>query len=171
MLETPRLVLRPVELTDANNLYQLNLDPAVVRYTGDKSFNSLIETQKFILEKMIPQFERTKMSRFMVFLKNGDFLGWCGLKYHAETNEVDLGYRFIQKSWGQGHATEAALRSIEYGFLDLGLDRIIAKSMPENTRSIKVIQKLGMEFKGYVHDPTDPRPFILFELLKKKWHT
>lgn len=171
MLESSRLHLRPVKISDADELYQLNLDPEVIRFTGDKAFSSILETRNFITERMIPQFEKTRMSRFMVFLKDNSFTGWCGLKFHPETNEVDLGYRFARNFWGQGLATESSKLSLDYGFRTLGLERIIAKAMPENTASIKVMQKLGMTFKGYGHDPTDPHPFVLFEILKGQWKT
>lgn len=166
MLRTQRLHLRPVQIEDAKNLYELNLDPEVVRYTGDSPFTSVLESQKFIQNKMIPQFQKTKMSRFIV-LKDDHFLGWCGLKFHPETNEVDLGYRFARKFWGQGFATESSLACIEYGMKELKLDRILAKVMPENIASIKVMLKVGMKHKGFFHDPTDPRPFVLYELLKQ----
>ncbi len=92
-------------------------------------------------------------------LKDGTFLGWCGLKYFPETDEVDLGYRFMKKYWGKGYATESSRACLNYGFHELKLKRIMAKAMPENKDSLKVMQKLGMVFRGYHHDPTDPHPF------------
>lgn len=169
MLATQRLFLRPVQIEDAKNLFELNLDPEVVRYTGDTPFRSVLESQKFIQETMIPQFQQTKMSRLIV-LKDNEFLGWCGLKFHPETNEVDLGYRFAQKFWGQGFATESSIACLDYGFQELKLDRIIAKAMPQNIASIKVMLKIGMKHKGFFHDPTDPQAFILYEYLKKDYN-
>lgn len=169
MLETKRLHLRPPVLTDADNLFQLNSDPLVMRYTGDLNFRTPLDAQELILKKMIPQFEKYQMTRMMVTLHDGTFLGWCGLKYHPETDEVDLGYRFMQKYWGMGYGTESGHASLKYGFETLGLKRIIAKAMPKNTGSIKIMQKLGMTFRGHHHDPTDPHPFILFDIKKEEF--
>jgi ribosomal-protein-alanine N-acetyltransferase len=169
MLETHRLILRLATLEDAPLLYELNSDPEVVRFTGDSSFTSMLDAQNIIRDRMIFQFEKYKMSRFMVFLRDGTFIGWCGLKNFPETNEVDLGYRFMKIHWGKGYATEASEACLKYGFEILNLPRIIAKAMPDNTGSIKVMQKLGMSFRGYVKDPTDPQSFILYELLKKDY--
>jgi RimJ/RimL family protein N-acetyltransferase len=69
-----------------------------------------------------------------------EFLGWCGLKYLFETNEVDLGYRFMKKFWGKGYATEAALACIEYGFATLNLHQIVGRALPGNLASIKVLE-------------------------------
>ncbi len=169
MIETPRLIIRPARQTDAENLFLLNSDPEVMKYTGDVAFANILEAKKLIQERLIPQFHEKKMSRFMVFLKDGTFIGWCGLKYHPETQEVDLGYRLMKKFWGQGFATEAAKACLDYGFKNLNLNRIIAKAMPENIGSIKVIQNLGMTFRGYLHDPTDPQPFIVYDMTKDQY--
>lgn len=166
MLTTSRLFIRPVQIEDAKNLYELNLDPEVVRYTGDKAFPSVLESQKLIQERMIPQFQKTGMSRLIVF-QGTEFIGWCGPKYHPETDEVDLGYRLARKFWGNGFATEASLACLDYGFNKLNINRIIAKAMPQNIASLKILIKLGMKHKGFFHDPTDPHPFVLYELEKK----
>lgn len=169
MLETSRLFIRPAVLEDAYNLFALNSDPEVVRYTGDASFTSMMDAQIIVKERMIAQFDKYKMSRFMVFLKDGTFIGWCGLKYFSGTNEVDLGYRFLKKFWGMGYATEASRACLKYGFETLNLPKIIAKAMPDNTGSIKVMQKLGMTFRGYVRDPTDNMPLILYDITKAEY--
>lgn len=168
MLETNRLILRPAVLEDAHYLVHLNSDPDVIRYTGDEKFQSQLEAQNLIRDKLIPHYYKYKMGRFMTFLKDGTFVGWCGLKYFPENDEVDLGYRFIRSHWGQGFATEASNTCIHYGFNELKLKKIIAKVMPENIASIKVMQKLGMTFRGYLRDPTDPQSFIVYELQKSE---
>ena len=89
--------------------------------------------------------------------KDLEFTGWCGLKYLPETNEVDLGYRFMKKFWGNGYATEAALACIEYGFSNLDLHQVVGRALPGNIASIKVLEKCGMKYlheevmHGYLH--------------------
>ncbi|HXH30066.1 MAG TPA: GNAT family N-acetyltransferase [Bacteriovoracaceae bacterium] len=167
MLTTARLLLRPAVLTDAPNLLELNSDPAVMRFTGDKLMTSLTEAHQLIADTLIPEFRDTRMGRFAVHLLDGSYAGWCGLKYYPQQDEVDLGYRFLKKLWGLGLATEAAAACLGYGFHQLNLKRIIVKVMPDNTASLKVVQKLGMTFKGYLRDPSDPMPFIVYELNRK----
>lgn len=167
--ETDRLILRLQTLADAPLLVELNSDPEVVRYTGDGSLANDGEARKLLQELVFPQWENYRMGRFAVTLKDGTFLGWCGLKHFPQTDEVDLGYRLMKKFWGQGYATEASRAALDYGFTTLGLKRIIAKAMPDNKDSLKVMQKLGMNFRGYHHDPTDPHPFILYDLFREDW--
>lgn len=170
MLDTSRLILRPARHSDAFNLYQLNSDPLVMKYTGDTAFTSVSEYEVLIRDRLIPQFDKYKMSRFMVTLKSdGTFIGWCGLKYSPETKEVDIGYRLMRQFWGQGYATEAARTTLDYGFNTLNLDLIFANVMPENIGSIKVVQKLGMTFKGTRKDPSYPVPFIFYDIKKSEF--
>lgn len=169
ILETDRLILSLQTYADTENLVNLNSDPDVVRYTGDVTLANALEARKLLEEKVFPQWQTHKMGRFSVTLKDGTYLGWCGLKYHPETDEVDLGYRFMKKYWGKGYATESSRSCLDYGFKTLGLKRIIAKAMPDNKDSIKVMIKLGMNFRGYQHDPTDPHPFVLYELHQNEW--
>jgi RimJ/RimL family protein N-acetyltransferase len=169
MLETDRLFLRPQTYDDIPNLIVLNSDPEVVRYTGEGALANAQEARVQFEERIMTQWQKYKMGRFSVALKDGTFLGWCGLKYHLETDEVDLGYRFMKKFWGKGYATEASRASLIYGFETLKIERIIAKAMPDNKNSIKVLLKLGMTFRGYHHDPTDPHPFILYDLKSSEW--
>ncbi len=169
MLETDRLILSLQTYEDIPNLISLNSDPDVVRYTGEGKLSNEAEARALLDERILPQWQKYKMGRFSVSLKDGTYLGWCGLKYHPETDEVDLGYRFIKKYWGKGYATESSRASLSYGFHTLRLERIMAKAMPDNKDSIKVMQKLGMTFRGYQHDPTDPHPFILYDLKRTEW--
>jgi len=143
-LTTDRLIMRPITVQDAENLYLLNLNPEVIRYTADPPFDSVEHTIQFYAA--YDQYKKYKMGRFSTFLKsNGTFLGWCGLKYH-ENGEVDLGYRFLQDHWGNGYATESSVASLKYGFRQLALKEIVAFAMKNNTASIKVMQKLGMSY-------------------------
>ena len=121
VIETDRLLLRRFTEDDAPLLYELNLDPEVIRYTHDP-MTDVEHARKVLNEVILPQYVLYNHGRWAVHLRsNLEFTGWCGLKYLSETNEVDLGYRFMKKFWGNGYATEAALACIEYGFTTLNL--------------------------------------------------
>ncbi len=145
-IETERLALREMHLSDARVMLALNADPEVVMYTGDKPFNSLEETKTFFRER-INAYDEMGYGRWIVVLKEtGETLGWCGLK--LEDNETDLGYRFFKRNWNKGYATEAAEACLHYGFHKLGLKRIVARAMKLNVGSIRVLEKCGMKFIG-----------------------
>jgi [ribosomal protein S5]-alanine N-acetyltransferase len=147
ILETKRCYLRELTVDDAQAFYDLNDDPEVVKYTGDKAFGNVAEARSFL--QNYHQYESYGYGRWAVIDKgNGDFLGWCGLKYSPGLDEVDLGFRFFRKYWNRGYATETAKACIEYGFNVLKLEKIVGRAMEANVGSVKVLEKIGMEFVG-----------------------
>lgn len=143
-LETKRLFLREFEIEDATSLYDLNLDPEVIKYTGDPPFESVKYAENFI--ENYDSYRVNGFGRWAVIRKeDGTFLGWCGLKINEE-NQVDLGFRFFKKYWSQGFATESAQASLAYGFNTLDIPEIVGRAVPDNTASIVVLKKLGMQF-------------------------
>ena len=154
IIETERLLLRTFTENDAALLYELNHDPEVTRYTDDP-MTTLDQAKKVLDEVILPQYILYNHGRWAVHLKpHLEFIGWCGLKFLADRNEVDLGYRFMKKFWGKGYATEAAYACLEYGFKSLNLQLIVGRALPENAGSIRVLEKCGMQFacQETVHD-------------------
>lgn len=161
IIETPRLLLRKKIVEDAPFFFDLNSGPLVTQYTGDGAFKNIQEAEE-IVKYVIGQYKKNGYGRWMVLNKEtNEPLGWCGLKYHEDTKETDLGYRFMQKYWNKGYATEAAIACIDYGFNVLKLDRIYGQAMRDNTASIQVLKKTGMTYvredlcighESYVYD-------------------
>lgn len=147
ILETNRLYLRELEVSDAQDFFNLNLDPEVIKFTGDVSFNHITEAQSFL--QNYNQYELFGYGRWAVIRKQDNkFLGWCGLKYSSDVDEVDLGFRFFKEYWNQGYATEAAIGCLNFGFQNLKLEKIVGRAMEANTASVKVLEKIGMQFIG-----------------------
>jgi len=144
IFETDRLIIRELSTSDAENFYKLNSDPEVIQFTGDAPFSSVDEAKGFL--ENYNEYAEYGYGRWAVLSKaDNEFLGWCGLKYNEE-QMVDLGFRFFKKYWGNGFATEAAKACLDYGFSKLLLETIIGRALIENKASIKVLEKIGMEF-------------------------
>jgi ribosomal-protein-alanine N-acetyltransferase len=147
ILETDRLYLREFTLEDAQKLIDLNSNPNVVRYTGDGRVESLEKAKEIIQTIILPQYPN-KLGRWAVHLKSSnEFIGWCGLKYLAELDEIDLGYRFFEQHWGKGYATESSKAVIKYGFNTLQLKEIVGRAAVDNANSVKVLEKAGLKFE------------------------
>ncbi|HPG11542.1 MAG TPA: GNAT family N-acetyltransferase [Chitinophagaceae bacterium] len=161
ILETERLLMRKFTIDDAQLIYDLNLDPEVIRYTLDPIKD--IEHARQVLESTIlPQYALYNHGRWAVLVKPDlQFIGWCGLKARPERDEIDLGYRFIKDAWGKGYATEAAFACLKYGFEQLGLKRIVGRAMPQNVASLRVLEKCGMQYIG--EDIVDGHPAKTYE--------
>ena len=139
--ESERTVLREWVPNDAPWLYDLNMNPQVVRYTGDAGFTSTQSALNLI--KSYPNYQRDGYGRWMVIDKSTDHpIGWCGLKNNPWG--IDLGFRFFEAVWGKGIATECAVATVEKAKA-LGLNDLIGRALSENVGSWKVLEKVGMQ--------------------------
>lgn len=144
IIETPRLILREFQLSDAEKMFKLNSDPEVIKYTGDPPFESVEETRDFLSQ--YKDYQRNGYGRWVMIIKEtNETIGWCGLKLNEE-DFVDLGFRLFRKHWNKGYASEAAKACLTYGFKTLHMDFIIGRVVRENTASVKVLEKLGMKY-------------------------
>lgn len=164
IFETERLWFRELTGDDAEEMYLLNADPEVVRYTGDAPYKCIEEARQFYSN--YKPYQQYGCGRWATILKEThEVLGWCGLKYDPKKDEVDLGYRFHKKHWGKGYATESSIGSLRYGFDVLKYEVIVARAMHGNLASIKVMQKLGMK---YLEDfDFDGHSGVCYEIYKK----
>ncbi len=148
IFETPRLLLRRFTEADAPLILELNSDPEVVKYVHEPTLKTTEQAGQILKDIILPQYENN-LGRWAIHIKdNAEFIGWCGLKYRPERDEIDLGYRLMQKAWGKGYATEAARQTLEYGLTVLKLPVISACAHVENLASISVLEKIGMDYIG-----------------------
>ncbi|WP_298117016.1 GNAT family N-acetyltransferase [Flavobacterium sp.] len=152
ILETERLLLRPLEISDAEALFELNKNPNVHKYLWQKPEVAIDESIK-VIEYVQRQYAENKIGRFATILKEtGEFIGWTGIKYindHIEngnTNFYDYGYRLNEQFWNKGYATEASKAWLDYGFNQMNIKEMNAYTHAENGASNHVLQKVGFDF-------------------------
>jgi [ribosomal protein S5]-alanine N-acetyltransferase len=144
IIESTRLYLREFIQDDAVLVFHLNNDPEVMKYTGDKPFESVEAAREFLIN--YDHYNKHGYGRWAVFeKKSGEFVGWCGLKYHSE-DITDVGYRLLKAKWGKGFATEAADTCLKIGFTQFNCKRIIGRAMKQNIASIRVLEKIGLKY-------------------------
>ncbi len=166
-IETDRLLIRPFTMDDIEPAYIMNLDAEVSKYTADGGIVSKKEIEQRIIENVFGDYEKHGFGRLAVELKKENkFIGFSGLKYLEDMDEVDLGYRFMKKYWGRGIATESAKACVNFGFESLELNRIIAMVLPENINSIRVLEKLNFEYEKNIIE--DTQLANIYSLLKGK---
>lgn len=149
ILETERLLLREFDEDDAAEFYILGSDSAITRYTGDPGggLTSLEHAREVLRSRPMADYMKHGFGRWAcVYKANGELVGFAGLKYLADLNEVDIGYRLLPAYWGIGLATEASRAVLDFGFGRLHLDQIVGLVDPHNVASVRVLQKLGMNF-------------------------
>lgn len=148
IIETNRFYMRKITMDDVDDMFELDSDPKVHIYLGNNPIRTKAEAKDGI-QYIMNQYEKKSIGRFAVIDKaNDDFLGWSGLKFETELRKefdyFDLGYRFKQKHWGRGIATETAIASLKFGFEKLGLKEICGCADVDHGASNKVLKRVGL---------------------------
>ena len=144
MLETERLIMRPMVEDDVDEIFAMRSDEAIMRFIRKpQGRNESFDWIKLVSERWSSE----KLGFCTVIEKKTDkFLGWCGLWRLLETDEMEIGYAIEKANWRKGFATEAAERFMKYAFEELKTEKLVAVARPENTASRRVMERLGMQF-------------------------
>lgn len=147
IIETKRLILREFVESDFEAVFEFNSNTEVQKFTGDVVLESKSQAKKIIKDVWFEDYRKYGYGRWAVVYKdNGKLIGFAGLKYLTELDEIDLGYRILPEYWGKGLMTEIGREILKYGFDNFGLDKIIGIAEPENIASCRVLEKSGLEF-------------------------
>jgi RimJ/RimL family protein N-acetyltransferase len=148
MLESERLIFRKLTADDFDDLAVMMRDPNVMsvwEHTfDDEQISEWIENQISCYKKVI-------VGYFAAIRKDTDeFIGQMGLMWNDLDNllALEIGYMLKREHWGMGYATEGAAVLAEYGFTEIGLNKVYVSIRPENTQSIRVAEKIGMNAEG-----------------------
>lgn len=159
-LTTPRLLLRPWRPADRDGLWRMQADPRTMEFLMPVPDRAASDA---VAERAEAHFVRHGFGLWVAAVPGvTDFAGYCGLvrvPYDAHfTPAVEIGWRFDPAFWGRGYATEAARAALDFGFGTLGLDEIVAITVPANLRSRAVMERLGMarDEDGDFDLPTTP---------------
>jgi RimJ/RimL family protein N-acetyltransferase len=139
VIETERLVIRPLEPDERPGMLALWLDPANERVDPGTP-----------LERVGDWVER--MPSGVWERESGELVGDCGIHFDEGFQEWELSYGFRSDRWGRGYATEAARACVHHGFETLGVAKIVADVVPENKASARVLEKCGFAFVRELED-------------------
>jgi ribosomal-protein-alanine N-acetyltransferase len=128
----------------------MHLDVEVTHFIGGVKTR---EQTRERLEQWLAEYERYGFSKWAVVLRGGEeLIGRCGLSREQidGEDEWELGWTFARAHWGKGYATEAAKAAMEYSFRVLGHRRLISLIRPGNVASVRVAEKIGMNYERRV---------------------
>ncbi|MFB7558373.1 GNAT family N-acetyltransferase [Streptomyces brevispora] len=159
MIETERLTLRPLEISDVDAFVELHADPEVNRFVGAYSRQQALERLADIERQWA---ERGHGLCAVELRSSGEFIGRTGLQYWQQFDEVELGWTLRAECWGRGYATEAAQACLDWGFATLEADYFTALIRPGNMPSVKVAERLG--FAPRRQDELNGNPVTVYTL-------
>jgi ribosomal-protein-alanine N-acetyltransferase len=145
-ITTSRLTLRAFTEKDVEPLHRILGKKDMLRYFPYPDPPSRDKVERLIAGQL-KHWEAYGYGWWAVEPRSKDSLiGWSGLGFLPDTEEIEVAYLLDRAVWGKGLATEAAQACVGYGFEALELESIVAIVHPENTASQRVIEKLGMSF-------------------------
>jgi ribosomal-protein-alanine N-acetyltransferase len=176
-LETSRLLLRPWRDADVDAFATMFDDPKVMEFMMPADRPAI----EAIVARVRAHFDRHGFGWWAAELRETRaFIGFIGLShipFEAHfTPAVEVGWRLASTHWGKGYATEGALAALEAAFTRLGLSEIVSITVPANTRSRRVMERIGM-----TRDPADDfdhprlaegdplRRHVLYRIGKAQW--
>jgi RimJ/RimL family protein N-acetyltransferase len=178
-IETPRLVLHPWRISELDEYARLLADPDAMRHiTHDYGPLSRPEAQQ-AHDRILRLWEERGFGAFAAVEKaTGRWTGKIGLDYLDRwpgSDRIEVEWQLLPAFWGRGYATEGARAVIEWAFRDLGLDRLIAITVPYHTASRRVMEKCGLSYQGLM-TVTDrrlhiPRDVVWYALDRAGWET
>ena len=159
-IETERLILREVLSTDVEGMFELDSDPKVHKFLGNRPITELEQAKK-IIDFLRQQYKERGIARWAVIHKEtNEFMGWSGIKLLNESEQMngfyevyELGYRLIPKFWGKGYATESAQAWVDYMFNETEVTSLYAAADIPNKGSVNVLQKVGFKITNeFIHE-------------------
>lgn len=141
LIKTSRLRLRPLDLEDLDEFVALHADPEVTQFI--RPFGRAAAEER--LRRNEDEWQQRGHGLLAVrHLESGAFLGRCGLKHWPQFDETELGWALRREAWGHGYATEAARACVEWGFSEFEVPYLTGMINPDNLRSVRVAERLGM---------------------------
>ena len=148
MIRTDRLLLRRWRAEDRDPFAAMNADPAVMEHMQGLLTR---ERSDAFVDRIEAHWDGHGWGLWAVEVPDtAPFVGYVGLwpADYVKPGTVEVGWRLAHAHWGRGYATEAAREALRFGFTDVGLDEIVSFTVPQNERSWRVMERIGL-----VRDP------------------
>lgn len=174
VIETERLILRKMRLSDAADVYRYAQDREVARHVLWEAHQSVWESRAYI-RFLLYQYRNGEPGSWGIVLKEtGRVVGTIGyMSYHADNATVEVGYSLAREQWGKGLMTEALDAVIGETFRVLKLHRIEAMHFTDNPASGRVMAKCGMQHEGHLRERVCCkgvfRDVEMWGILRKDW--
>lgn len=146
VIETERLILRPLSVEDAENVFKWTGDERVARYMIYPRHENIEVTKAWLASLSALENEFTWG---FVHRSDGMLIGSGGIRHRIDENVWSFGYNLRSDCWGQGYATESAKRMIKYVYSEHNAREFVCEHAVENAASGRVIEKCGLTFEKF----------------------
>ena len=151
ILETERLVLCEQTEDDAPFIFELMNSEGWLKYIGDRKINTVEDARNYIINGAMKSYRESGFGFYFVRLKDSNTpIGISGLVKRDTLEYPDVGFAFLPEYEGKGYGFESASAVMEFARTVLKLGTIAAITTKDNTSSINLLEKIGLNFKEYV---------------------
>lgn len=152
-LESERLKFRAIKRSDIDDIYEYSKNPNTSKFLLWSPHMSKYTTQEFV-DIILSKYKSGEYNDWAIVLKKTNkMIGTCGFtRIDDENKTVEIGYVLNPEFWGNGYATEAVKKILEFAFNELDANRVEARFMLGNDASLAVMKKVGMTLEGYYRD-------------------
>ena len=162
-IETVRLYLKATDIKDAPFILELLNTPKWIRFIGDRNVNDLASATEYIKNRMLPQMDEYGFGNYTLVRKeDGAKIGTCGLYKREGLDGVDIGFAMLPNFEGKGYSTEAAIKLKQLAKSEFHLEKLNGITLPENTASRKLLEKLGLKLEATIRLPNDTEDLLLY---------
>jgi ribosomal-protein-alanine N-acetyltransferase len=160
-LTTPRLVLRPLEMSDAQAVFAYARDEQVARYLSWRAHRTLADSRQFLAETLARYAVGRPASWGIELAADARLIGTAGfVNVSAREGRAEIGYVLARDYWGQGLASEAVREIIRFALIELGLSRVEARCHVDNVASQRLLERCGLHFERLI----EPGPLLAGQL-------
>jgi RimJ/RimL family protein N-acetyltransferase len=154
ILETERLILSEFTPEDAQFIIALVNTPGWLKYIGDRNIKNKEQAISYLTNGPIKSYKENGFGLWRVELKETSApIGMCGLLRRDYLEHPDIGFAFLPEYHDQGFAVEAAIATLSFAKDQLHLPTVEAITLPDNHKSIKLLEKIGMKYVQPVYLP------------------
>jgi RimJ/RimL family protein N-acetyltransferase len=162
-LETKRLTLREFTHADAKFIVTLVNTPGWLQFIGDRNIKTEAHAIAYLENGPIMSCELYGFGLSMVELKHDNTpVGMCGLLKREHLDHPDIGFAFLAEHTGKGYALEIVKATLAFAREQLNMQTVLAIVMPNNTQSIKLLEKVGMKLIKTFQYPEKAEELMLF---------
>ena len=147
--QTQRLSIRQFKESDAEFIIELLNEEAFIQNINDKQVRNTSDAINYLRSGPMASYQKFGYGLYLVQLKDTNTpIGMCGFLKRDDFEYADIGYSLLEAFWSKGYAKEAAIAVLDYAHKKHHLTTVLAATLPSNTGSINLLEKLGFSLKG-----------------------
>ncbi|MBL0328099.1 MAG: GNAT family N-acetyltransferase [Bacteroidetes bacterium] len=163
IIKTNRLEIVEITIEDTPFIFELLNTPSWIKFIGDRGIKTENDAKNYILNKFLPAYSTSWFGFRLVRMNDSKTpIGIAGLVKRDALEHIDIGFAFLPQYEGKGYGFESAAAIMEYAETTLGIKTIAGITNADNTRSIALLEKLGLRYQKMILLPNETEEIMLF---------